>query len=177
MSIIEKKVSPVASPVRLLLRGLRPKGFGLLEIVIGLAVIALFLFGVLAVARLSLRLSEENANNIKAAFLLEEGTEALKILRDAGWQQNIASLAISGDYYLSFNNGQWQADSSNIFIDGLFERKLRLENVYRDSQDRLAESGALDANTKKASLFVSWRSRGATTTKTISTYLTNLFDN
>ena len=155
----------------------KKRGFGLLEIVIGLAVITLFLFGVLAVARLSARLSEENANNIKAAFLLEEGTEALKILRDAGWQQNIAALAISGDYYFSFDNGQWQATSSNVFIDGLFERKLRLENVYRDSQARIADSGELDSNTKKAALSVGWRSRGATTTKTISTYLTNLFNN
>lgn len=156
---------------------IKKKGFGLSEIVIGLAVITLFLFGVLAVARLSSRLSEENGNNIKAAFLLEEGMEALKILRDAGWQQNIASLAVLGDYYFSFNNGQWQATSSNVFIDGLFERKLRLENIYRDAQDRIADSGALDPNTKKASLSVSWRSRGATTTKTISTYLTNLFNN
>ncbi len=148
-----------------------------MEIVIGLSVITLFLFGVLAVARLSARLSQENANNIKAAFLLEEGTEALKILRDAGWTANIASLAVASDYYFSFNNSQWQADASDVFIDGIFERKFRLENVYRDGQDRIADSGSLDPNTKKVSLSVSWRQRSATTTKTISTYLTNLFNN
>lgn len=153
------------------------KGFGLLEIVIGLAVITIFLFGVLAVTRLSSRLSQENTNNIKGAFFLEEGTEAVKILRDAGWQQNIVSLTVARDYYFSFDNGQWRTTSSDIFIDSIFERKFRLDNVYRDSQSRIADSGTLDPNTKKISLSVSWRSRGATTTKTISTYLTNLFNN
>lgn len=155
---------------------IKRRGFGLLEIVIGLAVITVFLFGVLAVARLSSRLSQENTNNIKAAFLLEEGTEAVRVLRDAGWQQNIVSLAAANDYYLSFDNGQWQATSSGVLIDGIFERKFRLENVYRDGQDRIADSGALDPDTKKVILSVSWLARGATTTKTLSTYLTDLFN-
>ena len=149
----------------------------MVEIIVAISIITVSILAAMAVAQKSAYLSRQALHTTEAAFLLEEGTEALKILRDAGWQQNIAALAISGDYYFSFDNGQWQATSSNVFIDGLFERKLRLENVYRDSQARIADSGELDSNTKKAALFVSWRSRGATTTKTISTYLTNLFNN
>lgn len=150
-------------------------GFGLLEIVIATAVIAVALFGLMAASRISLRLINETTRDIQAGFLLEEGVEAVKFLRDKGWEGNIASLTPGADYYLEFSGSSWRATTSKILIDGFFERKFVLENVYRDGNDDIASSGALDADTKKLVVFVSFVSRGSTTTRSIPAYLTNLY--
>ena len=154
------------------------KGFGLLEIAIGISVISLSIFSLTAVSNLALKLTEESAKNTQASFLLEEAVEALKILRDSSWSANIASLAPETVYYLSFANHNWQATSTNIYIDGIFERNFVFHDVNRDINDDIVSSGGLpDPDTKKLTVFVSWRSRNSTTTQSVSAYITNLFNN
>ncbi len=154
------------------------KGFGLLEIAIGVSIISLSIFSLTAVSKLALKLTEESARNTQASFLLEEGVEALKILRDSSWSINIASLAPGTVYYLSFVNHNWQTTSINIYIDGIFERSFVLQNVNRDINDDIVSSGGiLDPDTKKITVSVSWLSRNGTTTQGVSAYITNLFNN
>src|SRR3989344_5524637 len=58
------------------------------------------------------------------------------------------------------------------------ERKITVENVFRDSNDNIDLSGGTqDPDTKKVSISVSWRDRNATTTINLSTYLSDIFDN
>lgn len=151
-------------------------GFSIIEIIIGAAIISLAFLGLMSVANISLKILEENSHNLKANFLLEEGIEAIKILRDSGWNQNIATLNTGTNYYFEFNGSTWQTTTNNVYIDGLFERKIIIENVYRDSNDDISSSGTLDPNSKKVIVYVSWIARGAITTKHISTYITNLFE-
>ncbi len=154
------------------------KGFGLLEIAIGISVISLSIFSLTAISNLALKLTEESARNTQASFLLEEGIEALKILRDSSWSANIASLATETTYYPSFTNHNWQTTLTNIYIDGIFERSFVLQNVNRDINDDIVSSGGiLDPDTKKLTVFVSWLSRNGTTTQSVSAYITNLFNN
>lgn len=152
-------------------------GFGLLEIIVGIAVISISIFGIILISVISLRAMNEALNNVKASFLLEEGVEAIKILRDRRWSSNIAPLVSGNDNYLSFDGSTWQTTSVNTFIDSKFERKFVLENVLRDANYDIASSGALDANTKKFMILVSWQERNGTTTKQISGYITNIFNN
>jgi len=154
------------------------KGFGLLEIAIGVSIISLSIFSLTAVSNLALKLTEESARNTQASFLLEEGVEALKILRDSSWSANIAPLASGTVYYFAFTNHNWQATSTNIYIDGIFERNFALQGVNRDINDDIVSSGGiLDPDTKKITISVSWLSRNGTTTQSVSAYITNLFDN
>lgn len=152
-------------------------GFGLLEIIVGIALISISVFGVTSASAVSLRAMDDALNNVKASFLLEEGVEAIKILRDTSWSLNIAPLVSGNSNYLNFNGLNWQTTSLNIFIDDRFERKFVLENVLRDVNYDIADSGALDANTKKFTVSVSWQEREGTTTKQISGYITNIFNN
>jgi Tfp pilus assembly protein PilV len=152
-------------------------GFGLLEVVIGVAIISITLFGLMAVSRTALRIVDGAAQNVQAGFLLEEGVEAIKIMRDSGWSANISTLSAGAPHYFNFDGSTWRATTSNIFIDGVFERSFIIENVYRDGDDDIAASGTLDQDTKKISVSVSWNKRTGTTTKTISTYIANLFNN
>lgn len=150
-----------------------------MEIVIGVGVISISIFSLSAVSNLALRLTEESIRNTQAAFLMEEGIEALKILRDSSWSANILPLAVDTTYYLYFSDHKWQATYTNIYIDGNFERSFKLQNVNRnDTNDDIVSSGGiLDPDTKKLTISVSWLSRTATTTKTLSTYITNFFNN
>ncbi len=159
-------------------RNKKENGFGLLEVVIGVAIISVSIFSLTAVSSLALRIAEENTKEIQAVFLAEEGLEALRVLRDSSWLGNIATLNSSTDYFLNFSEGKWQVASSNIYIDGIFERKFSLQNINRDSNDDIvASGGSNDPNTKKFTVSVSWLSRKGTTTRSISTYSTNFFSN
>ena len=152
-------------------------GIGLIEAVAGVSIISIFIFSLMLALQLSQKIVSESVRNIQVSFLLEEGVDAVKILRDTGWGSGIGSLAAGTDYYFSYNGTTWISTNSNVYIDGIFERKFVLNNVYRNASDDIAASGTLDGGTKKATVSVSWRGRTGTTTKSAPFYLTDLFSN
>ncbi|MBU3925875.1 prepilin-type N-terminal cleavage/methylation domain-containing protein [Patescibacteria group bacterium] len=151
------------------------KGFGLIEIVVSTSIISVAFLGLMSVANLSLKVLQKSSNNIKAGFLMEEGVEAIKIIRDDGWN-NISSLSNGVNYYFDFDGISWTATTTSSYIDDIFERKFILNNVERDANDDIVVSGANDPNTKKITIYVSWKENNGITTQSFSTYITNLFD-
>ncbi|MEK7647294.1 MAG: hypothetical protein AAB378_02900 [Patescibacteria group bacterium] len=152
-------------------------GFGLAEIVVGAAIISVSLFGLVAASQLALRVADENTKRVQASFLLEEGVEAVRVLRDGGWNVYMAPLSVGSAHYLEFSGSFWRATTTNIFVDGKFERSFTVNNVYRNVNDDIAGAGTLDPDTKKVTVTVAWRARTGTTTESISTYFTDLFNN
>lgn len=153
------------------------RGFGLIEAVAGISLVSIFIFSLMLASQLSQKIVGESVKNIQVSFLLEEGADAIKILRDTGWSSSIGNLPAGTSYYFSYNGTTWTSTDSNVYIDGIFERKFKLDNVYRDANDDIASSGTLDSGTKKATVSVSWLGRTGTTTKSASFYLTDLFSN
>ena len=152
-------------------------GIGLIEAVAGVSIISIFIFSLMLATQLSQKIVGESVRNIQASFLLEEGADAVKIFRDTSWSSGIGSLAAGTDYFFTYNGTTWVSTNSNVYIDEIFERKLTLDNVYRDANDDIAPSGTLDSGTKKATVGISWLGRTGTTTKSTSFYLTDLFSN
>lgn len=152
-------------------------GFGLLEVVIGVSIISVSLFSLIIVIQGAMVMIARSTEEIQASFLLEENMESIRIMRDSGWASNIAELSTSTAYYFDFSGSTWLATTSNIYIDGLFEKSFIVDDVYRDINHDIAQIGTLDTNTKKITSKVAWSTRLGTTTKTISTYMTNLFGN
>ena len=150
------------------------KGFGVVEIIVGASVISIALFGLVSTFQNSLRISRETGRIIEARFLMEEGLEAARIMRDAGWS-NVGSLATSSPIYLVFSSGTWATTSTQTFIGGTFLRSVVVEDVRRDGNDDIASAGSLDPNVKKVTVSVSWFGRSATTTESAATYLVNIF--
>ena len=89
-------------------------------------------------------------------------------------QRGILPLSNGVDYYLAFTGTSWQATLTPTYV-GMFDRRIRLAEVYRDAEDDIAASGTLDPNTRLVSSTVSWLEHGATSTKVVSTYITNMF--
>jgi len=150
-------------------------GFGLVEILVGTAIIITLIVSLIGVTRFVSRLAERSLAETKASFLLEEGIEAMRAVRDNGWIQNLAPLSTGTDYYLDYTGSGWQLTTNELFIDG-FERTIRFDTVFRDVNDDIAGSGTLDPNTRLVTVSVSWFERTATTTRSLGMYITNIFN-
>lgn len=153
------------------------RGFALVEIVIGVAILASSILAFSLFYQKSLRVSQRTTTVIQSNFLLEEGVEAVKLMRDAGWQVYIESIATSTPYYFDFSGGVWSATTTNTYIDDQFERSFLLEDVFRDASDDISVSGTFDSGIRKATVAVSYAGEVGTTTKSVSIYLANIFSN
>ncbi|MDZ4205728.1 MAG: hypothetical protein U1C12_00720 [Patescibacteria group bacterium] len=153
-------------------------GLTLVEVLIATSMILVFLLAFSGVHNLYLKTAFSNGEVIKAAELAEESLEVVRFLRDSSWNTNIAPLSLDIDYYLVFEGGEWQVTTTEALIDSIFERVVTLSAVYRDaSADIISGGGTLDPGTLMVVSSVSWSRGGATTTKSISTYITNIFAN
>lgn len=154
------------------------KGESLVEVLVASAIILVVVVGLSATHSLYIKASLGNMNKIQATFLLEEGVEALKTMRDADFTSKIADIPLLTDKYLSFDGSSWQSTDTNTLIDGKFERKFVLAEVVRDNfSDQISSSGTNDPNTRKATIYVSWQINGVTNTLSLATYISNIYDN
>jgi len=153
------------------------RGVSLVEVVVGTAVLFLAITGLLTAYNYFIRAGVKTLGSVQSSYLLEEGIEAVSSIRDAGWSSNISGLSASGTYYLAWVSGHWTATSTVLKIDDTFSRYFNLASVYRDSNDNIASSGTLDSGTRKLTVYVSWPSGATTTLRSMSAYLTNLFNN
>lgn len=153
------------------------RGFGLLEVVIAVAIVAIFFWGLMNGLTSAVRLNQRNLRMTQASFLLNEGVEAVKMLRNSGWQAQIVTLTNNVPYRLHWSGTTWQATSTPLLIDSIFDRRFVLSDAYRDGNQDLASSGSVDSGTRKLTVTVSWRDHSATTTATSTTYITDLFSN
>lgn len=155
----------------------RNKGFGLIELLIGLTIIGTVLSAAFVISNRSLKLRRLSTENVQAALLLSEGAEALRLIRDSGWATTSA-LTLGTSYALGWDGSMWVPTVSAGLIDDLYDRRFVLSAIRRDADHRIvASGGVVDPDGKEVTLSVSWRTQhGATTTKSTSFYLFNLFD-
>jgi len=160
------------------LRGITA-GFMLVEILIASAMVTMVLLSIQLYYKKVLDVSEDTTRHIQSGFLLEEGVEALKLMRDQSWSGKIAAIATSTTYQLYWNGSVWTATTTSQQIESVFTRTFVLSDVFRDGLDNIASAGTYDSGTKKVFMSVSWRYKGgnATTTESAETYITNLFTN
>ncbi len=150
------------------------KGFGLIELIVAISVVFVMVVSVVGAYVFFINTAYKNTKITKATFLLEEGLEAVRSIRDTDWG-TFSNISTSTNLFLTFDNG-WKISNDDIYLDSLFERKIVLSDVYRDENDGVVDSGGtFDAGTRKVDVFVSWRNPNATTTVSASEYLTNLF--
>lgn len=154
------------------------KGFTLVEILIACAIISGCIFSLMTASSKGIQTSTEALRQTQSSFILEEGAEAVKSIRDSAWS-NISGLTDGATYYLSFSTDAnvWSLSTTPTPpIDSIFTRTIVFSAVYRDSNDDIASSGTLDSRTKKVTVTVSWPVSDATTsTKTLDFYISDIF--
>ncbi len=149
----------------------------MVEVLIAVAIILVSVMSLVGVHSLYLKTALSNAEGAKAAFLAEEGLEVVRFWRDASWNNNILGLALGTEYGLLFSGGSWATSTEDFAVES-FERSITLSAVYRDasSGDIVTSGGTLDPEARLVESKVSWDKSGVPTTRTISTYITNLFE-
>jgi type II secretory pathway pseudopilin PulG len=150
-------------------------GFMMVEILVATAILVIFVLVATAVAEKSIRVARRALYSTQSSFLLEEGAEAVRILRDNSWDINIATLSSGVDYYPLFSGGTWTLSASPQTV-GVFARKVALTDTFRHpTTGVIAESGNPDPGTKLITVSVSWLDGGVTVSKSLPFYIMDIF--
>ena len=78
-------------------------GVGLIEAVAGISIASIFIFSLMLASQLSQKIVGESVRNTQSSFLLEEGVDAVKILRDTSWGSGISNLTVGPIIFFSYN--------------------------------------------------------------------------
>lgn len=153
------------------------KGISLVEVIFASAIIGLSMVYIVNVYGNFMQLSLENTDKIQAVFLLDEGVEAMKTMRNYSWS-SIASSTSNIDYYLIWQDGRWQSTTTPVLVDNKFIRKYQISDVYRDPStlNIVTSGGVLNNDSKLLDIEVLWNYKGSTSTKSTSFYLFNIYE-
>ena len=154
---------------------LTKRGFMIVEVLVAASIITASILAAMAVAQKSVYVSRQALHANQAAFLLEEGAETIRILRDNAWS-NISNLSTATNYYPTFSGGTWTLSTTPNTV-GIFTRTVTKANVHRDNTTKdIVETGGLgDPGTKLITITVSWPEGGAVVTKTLFFYVMDIF--
>lgn len=154
------------------------KGFGIVEIMIAVAIAIVFFLTVYELILFSTKVTFTGLRRVEATQLAQEGIEAVRTMRNNGWTANIASLANSTTYYLLISGDEWTLTATpQPAINGIFTRTVTLHEVLRDANDDIAVAGTADTKTKRLVVSVSWDERGNTKNIDLETYITDFLAN
>lgn len=152
----------------------RETGSTLIEVVVVVAILAAVSLAFLGALAAISGFHEKNTSAIKAELLAEEGMEALRFIKEGGWD-SLASLSTGEDHYLTLSPSSWNLSPSPEVIDGRFLRSFRVYQVSRDASfDIVSNGGAIDPDTLLLEVKVDWNWKGATTTSSYQSYITNI---
>ena len=157
------------------------RGISLVEAVIGTALVLFALTGLTTAYAFYLKAGLKNTDALKSVFLLQEGVEAVTLMRDSAWS-TLSGLATGTPYYLYWNNSTWVATTAVATIDTVFTRTITLDSVYRKTSGSdivsvtAPDAKSLDTNARKLTVTVSWGSASTTQSRQVLTYLTNLLE-
>jgi len=149
-------------------------GFGLVEILVAVAIIGLSLAALTELGNLALKISLQTKKNVVAVNLANEALEAAKAAKQESWD-NLNGLTIGSPYHPIKTGSplKWAFASGEESVNG-FARQITLSDVYRDNNDDIVDSGGtLDSNTKKITTIVAWSDNGQNYQTTLISYLTN----
>lgn len=146
----------------------------MVEIIIATSIITFFVLVALNVAQKALVISRQSIHLAQASFLLEEGEEAVKILRDNNWT-NISNLNSDATYYPTFSGGTWTLSGTPNQV-GIFTRTVIVSTVNRDAGTAdISLNGSDDPGTKLVTVSVSWLEGGVITSRSLKFYIFNIF--
>ena len=176
----EKKTSKFCSHTSYFILHTSLGGFSVVEVIIGSSLILLAFMGLTTAYSFYIKAGLKNTDGLKAVFLMQEGVEAVTLIRDESWS-TFSALSTTTSYYLSWNGTKWVSTTTASLIDSVFTRTFKLEEVYRRTSDSdivatsSPDAKALDTDTRRLTVKVTAPSR-PTISKQVVTYLTNLFE-
>lgn len=150
-------------------------GYSLVELLL-----AIGLFGILVTTLFSGFIATregrpQQAQRFQAAALFQETIEALRVIREQGWN----NVATNGVYYPARTATSWGLQPGAEIIDAStgLTRSLEIDDVYRDSSGAITSiGGTLDLSAKAVTITISWNQPLVSSYST-TIYLTRYLDN
>lgn len=159
----------------------RNRGSTLIELLVVIGICGMILLAVTQVMQVSLKLTRQSSRRLQAIYLMREGVEGVRYLRDSGWSNMIAPLSPANTYFLVFVTSTAPTYALTTteppLTGGLFRRDITVADALRDTQDTIAASGTNDPNTRQVTIRVSWPDGSATSTESLTFYLMNVWQN
>lgn len=154
------------------------KGFGLVEVLVSAALIAAAAAGMFGAFVLFVHDGLANAGAVQATYFAEAGVEGVRSIRDRDWD-DLAGVTPGATYYLHWQADGWHLQTNATSSDG-FIRRVHVFEVWRDNEDRIVASTSPsasynDPDSREVDVTVAWGV--PTTTRTITTVLTNIHGN
>lgn len=146
------------------------KGFAILEVVLVVALFAIFSTGIFYLSLDSLKRSSVISLDSVALLYAQEGLEASRNIRDRSFLE-----LQNGDHGVELVGGEWVYVAAPQVIDEVYERTIEVQSVYRDGAGDIAEDGSeLDPDLKRVVSEVGWVGQGVgPNTIRLETYLSN----
>lgn len=131
---------------------MQERGATLVEVLVAIALTGIML-PTLATALVTSHAGRATSQQqLKATALLNEATEALRVVRDAGW----SNVATDGVYHPVISGSTWTLASGAETVGG-FTRQITISAAERNGSGSLVQSGGTaDPSTKRAAIEVGW---------------------
>jgi len=153
---------------------LHTKGSVIIEVIVASAIISLVSLAFLGTLATLSQFHQKDMYSIKGGLLAEEGLEAARYVKGSGWS-NLSIIPTDTTRYFALATSSWGVTTTPEIVDGVFYRSFKLYQVARNiSDDIVSSGGTVDSNTFLVESIVSWMWRGATSTTSYKTYVTNI---
>lgn len=155
----------------------RESAQSLIEVVVAIGLMSVVFTGSWQVMHDSFMSVNQEITALKAHYLVEEGLEGIRSMRDEDW--NIISDGTWHFIYDDFTDPETAVlvlETGEEVIDNVFRRRIEISSVRRNGDTgKITEDVIwdLDPNTKLIDVIVEWDYKGATRTDRESIYLTN----
>lgn len=148
-------------------------GFGLIEIVVTLALIGTLFAATSQLLALTINQQRVAENDSRAVFLAQDAIEAAKNMRTRSWEA-LEALANDTEYHPAIVSGEWRFDEGAETISPNFTRSVRFFPVLRDINGEIVEIGGTHDDTmRKVVATVTWPYRDGQRSNAIASYLTD----
>jgi hypothetical protein len=148
----------------------------LIEVVVAIGLMSIVFTGSWQIMHDSFMSVSQELTAVKAHYLVEEGLEGIRSMRDEDW-----NILVDGTWHFHYDdsdpeNAVLVLEAGEEVIDNTFSRRIEVSSVRRNGDTgKITEDPAwdFDLNTKLVEVIVQWDYTGSVRTDRGSIYLTN----
>jgi len=128
------------------------RGFSIIEIIVACAIFLGTMAAFITASDILRDLDSRVEDKTHASLLIEEGAEAILLLRDLDWANNLAVVTLDSTYWLYWDGDSYELSEVAVAVAGKYWRQVTFRAVERDGAGTLVESGTTDTDTLKVEI-------------------------
>lgn len=151
----------------------KQSGVTLIEVIVGIGIVAVTLVAIGFGVNAYVDARRELITETKSTYLIEEGYEIIRAIRDNDWN-TIEALTTGSTYYLAVSTTTLAVSTTPEIIDSTYRRSFIVRAVYRNASSDIVPSSTSGATVDAGSRQIDVSVAGPTGTTTLSAILSNL---